>query len=94
MVENRLAVRRVLSQSGIVAAVVSGHAHWNHTSFVDGIPYLTIQGLVETWTTGGIPAGAYGKLSFGPGAQALLVVEGRDPLEVKLALPPPRAPGG
>lgn len=93
MVENRLAVRRVLAQSGIVAAVVTGHAHWNHTSFTDGIPFLTIQGLVETWTTGGTPAGAYGKLSVGPGARAHLVVEGRDPLKADLALPPPRTPG-
>jgi 3',5'-cyclic-AMP phosphodiesterase len=93
MVENRLAVRRVLSQSGVVAAVVTGHAHWNHTSLVDGIPYLTIQGLVETWTTGGAPAAAYGKLSVGPGARAHLVVEGRDPLQAELALPPPRSPG-
>jgi len=93
MAENRLAVRRVLSRSGIVAAVVTGHAHWNHTSVVDGIPYLTIQGLVETWATGGTPAGAYGKLSVGPGPRAHLVVEGRDPLEAELVLPPPRTAG-
>jgi Icc protein len=88
MVESRRAVRRVLSRSGSVAAVVTGHTHWNHTSVVDRIPYLTIQGLVETWTTGGVAAGAYGKLSVGPGACARLVVEGRDPLNVELALPP------
>jgi len=96
MVENRHAVRRVLSRSGAVAAVVTGHAHWNHTSYMDGIPFLTIQGLVETWTTGGTPAGAYGKLSFGPGGRACLVVRGHDPLETELKLPPPptpRAPG-
>jgi len=94
MVENRLAVRRVLSRSSVVAAVVTGHAHWNHTSVVDGIPYLTIQGLVETWTTGGTVAGAYGKLSVGPGPRARLVVEGADPLKADLALPsPPTADG-
>ncbi len=94
MVENRLAVRRILAQSGRVAVVVTGHAHWNHTSIVDGIPYFTIQGLVETWTTGGTAAGAYGKLSVGPGARAHLTVEGRDPLKVDLALPPPTTADG
>jgi len=90
MVENRLAVRRLLSQSGNVAAVVTGHTHWNRSAWVDGIPYLSIQCLVETWTTHGTPAGAYGKLRFTPDGQGSLSVEGHDPLAADLPLPRPR----
>ena len=90
MVENRLALRQVLVQSGKVAAVVTGHTHWNRSTWVDGIPFLSIQGLVETWTTPGTPAGAYGKLWFTPDGQGHLSVEGHDPLAADLPLPRPR----
>jgi 3',5'-cyclic AMP phosphodiesterase CpdA len=89
MVENRIAVRQALMRKGNVAAVVTGHVHWNRIAYMGGIPFLTIQGLVETWTTNGTPAGAYGKLWFGPSGQARLVVEGRDPLVAELKLPCP-----
>jgi 3',5'-cyclic AMP phosphodiesterase CpdA len=92
MVENRSAVRQVLWRSGNVAAVVTGHAHWNRSTRLDGIPFLTIQGLVETWTTRGTPAGAYGKLWFTPVGQGYLRVEGLDPLVAELTLPRPSTP--
>jgi 3',5'-cyclic AMP phosphodiesterase CpdA len=90
MVENRIAVRQLLSRSGNVAAVVTGHTHWNRATWVDGIPFLSIQGLVETWTTHGTPAGAYGRLWFTPDGQGRLSVEGHDPLTAELTLPRPR----
>jgi 3',5'-cyclic-AMP phosphodiesterase len=90
LTENRVEVRQVLAGSRRVAAVLSGHVHWNRTSVVEGTPYFTIQGLVETWTTNGAPAGAYGKLWIEPGGAARLVVEGRDPLVVETA----RVPSG
>ena len=34
-------------QSGKVAAELSGHAHWNHLDLVAGIPYVTLQSLIE-----------------------------------------------
>lgn len=89
MVENRKAVRDLLAQRGNVVAVVTGHVHWNRASCSVGIPFLTIQGLVETWTTGGVPAGAYGKLSFSATRGVELVVEGRDAVTVQLPVPCP-----
>jgi len=75
-----------------VAVVVTGHTHWNRATRVDGIPFLNIQCLVETWTTRGTPAGAFGKLSLSPDGRGSLGVEGHDPLAVELALPRPRTP--
>lgn len=87
-VDNRAAVREVLVQSGKVKAVVTGHVHWNRAACLSGIPFLTIQGLVETWTTGGAPAGSYGKLVIQSG-EVRLAVEGRDPFAVSMPLPCP-----
>jgi Icc protein len=47
LVEQRAEARAILEQSGKVAAVFSGHAHWNHFDLVGGIPYITIQSLIE-----------------------------------------------
>lgn len=46
-VAERRQVRRVLEESGKVRAVFSGHAHWNHLSVIGGIPYVTLQSLIE-----------------------------------------------
>ena len=83
-VDNRTAVREVLTRGGKVAAVVTGHAHWNHARCLGGVPFLTIQSLVETWNTGGEPAGAYGKLWIEPKGHLRLEVMGRDRLDVVL----------
>jgi hypothetical protein len=80
LVDNRVEVRQALEDSARVAAVFCGHVHWNHTSVIGRIPFFTIQGMVETWTTDGAPAGAYGKLRIEPAGIARLEVEGRDPL--------------
>jgi len=46
-VANRREVREVLEHSGKVRAVFNGHAHWNHLDVIHGIPYVTLQSLVE-----------------------------------------------
>ncbi len=46
-VAERRELRRVLEESGKVAAVFNGHAHWNHVDLIRGIPYLTLQSLIE-----------------------------------------------
>jgi len=46
-VANRREVREVLERSGKVKAVFNGHAHWNHLDVVNGIPYVTLQSLIE-----------------------------------------------
>lgn len=85
-VDNRRAVRDVLARSGKVKAVITGHVHWNRAVCLAGIPFFTIQGLVETWTTGDTPAGSYGKLAVGPGGVEL-AVEGHDPFTTRMPVP-------
>ncbi len=46
-VAERRRVRQVLEASGRVRAVLSGHAHWNHLSVINGIAYVTLQSLIE-----------------------------------------------
>ena len=37
----------MIENSGKVRAVFNGHAHWNHLDVVNGIPYVTLQSLIE-----------------------------------------------
>lgn len=46
-VAERRELRRVIEASGKVLAVFNGHAHWNHLDVIAGIPYVTLQSLVE-----------------------------------------------
>jgi 3',5'-cyclic AMP phosphodiesterase CpdA len=46
-VAERKKLRRVLEQSGKVRAVFNGHVHWNHFDVINGIPYFTLQSLIE-----------------------------------------------
>jgi hypothetical protein len=43
----RRALREVIEQSGKVLAVFNGHVHWNHLDIIAGIPYVTLQSLIE-----------------------------------------------
>ena len=43
----RRALRKILEESGKVAAVFNGHVHWNHLDVIRGIPYVTLQSLTE-----------------------------------------------
>jgi 3',5'-cyclic AMP phosphodiesterase CpdA len=47
LVRERAELRRVLAASGKVRAVFNGHVHRNHVDVIDGIPYVTLQSLVE-----------------------------------------------
>ncbi len=46
VVERRPA-REVIEKSGKVLAVFNGHVHWNHLDIIRGIPYVTLQSLIE-----------------------------------------------
>jgi 3',5'-cyclic-AMP phosphodiesterase len=43
----RRALRDVIEKSGKVLAVFNGHVHWNHFDVIAGIPYVTLQSLIE-----------------------------------------------
>jgi len=57
----RRELRRVIEASGKVVAVFNGHAHWNHLDVIRGIPYVTLQSLIENLDTDapGRPAAAF-----------------------------------
>jgi 3',5'-cyclic-AMP phosphodiesterase len=46
-VAERRAARGVIEASGKVACVLNGHVHWNHLDVIGGIPYVTLQSLIE-----------------------------------------------
>jgi 3',5'-cyclic-AMP phosphodiesterase len=47
LVKERAELRRVFEESRRVRAVFNGHLHWNHLDFIAGIPYVTVQSLIE-----------------------------------------------
>lgn len=46
-VAERRAFQRVVSEAPRVVAVFNGHVHWNHFDVISGVPYITLQSLVE-----------------------------------------------
>jgi 3',5'-cyclic AMP phosphodiesterase CpdA len=47
LVKERAELRRSFEESGKVRAVFNGHVHRNHLDVIAGIPYVTIQSLIE-----------------------------------------------
>jgi Icc protein len=47
LVRERRKIRALFEQHGDVRAVFNGHLHWNHLDVVGGLPYVTLQSLVE-----------------------------------------------
>jgi Icc protein len=46
-IAERRKLRAVIEASGKVVAVFNGHVHWNHLDVIAGIPYVTLQSLIE-----------------------------------------------
>ncbi len=46
LVRERRAMRRLFEEHGVLA-VFNGHLHWNHLDVIRGIPYVTLQSLIE-----------------------------------------------
>ena len=47
LAKNRADVRRAIEESGKVRAVFNGHLHRNNLDVIGGIPYVTVQSLIE-----------------------------------------------
>ena len=47
LVQERVELRRIFEESKVVRAVFNGHLHWNHLDVIAGIPYITVQSLIE-----------------------------------------------
>jgi 3',5'-cyclic AMP phosphodiesterase CpdA len=61
LIEERAALRAILRESGKVRAVFNGHVHRNHLGLHDGIPYVTVQSLIENLDDDapGLPSASY-----------------------------------
>lgn len=46
LVRERRAMRRLFQQHGVLV-VFNGHLHWNHLDVIEGVPYVTLQSLIE-----------------------------------------------
>ena len=78
--------RELIERSSKVIACIAGHTHWNARSTIDGVHYITIHSLTESFTTYPHPTGAYGVLSID---ESLTVeVFGRDPALHRLPIKP------
>jgi Icc protein len=66
-VAERRRLRHVLEASGKVVGVFNGHVHWNHFDVIAGIPYVTLQSLVENLDDDapGRPAAAWAECRLG-----------------------------
>jgi 3',5'-cyclic AMP phosphodiesterase CpdA len=62
--QNRTAVRTVLENSGKVVCVISGHVHWHRLDVINGIPYLTMNDLLEAQYSGEPISGTTGNWSL------------------------------
>lgn len=47
LVKERAELRAILEESGKVRVVFNGHVHRNHLDLIRGIPYVTVQSLIE-----------------------------------------------
>jgi Icc protein len=80
LVKERAELRAILEKSGKVKLVINGHVHRNYCDVINGIPYVTIQSLIENLDEDapGRPAAAYGVLTIDE-TRAVMRIGGNDP---------------
>ena len=86
MVE-RPRVRRIIEESKKVIAVFNGHVHWNHFDLCNGIPYITVQSLIENLDDDapGRPAAAHAVCRLSE-RRLVIEIEGNDPARYQIEL--------
>jgi 3',5'-cyclic AMP phosphodiesterase CpdA len=85
LVKNRARVRALFEASGRTLLVLNGHLHWNHFDLIGGIPYVTVQSLVENVEDDapGVAAAAHAVVRIGP-RRIRIEVEGAQPVRYQL----------
>ena len=80
LVKERVELRQILEESGKVRAVFNGHVHRNHLDVIRGIPYVTIQSLIENLDEDapGRPAAAHALVTITE-SRIVVRVHGNDP---------------
>lgn len=84
-VKERAELRRILEASGKVRAVFNGHVHRNHFDVIRGIPYVTVQSLIENLDEDapGRPAATYAVATITQ-ARITIRVRGNDPARYQI----------
>lgn len=77
-------VHEIISQAGNVAACIAGHVHWNNVTRIDGIPYLSLQSLTESYTTQGSASGGWSVIELD--RRLRWRCEGDDPIDLTVEL--------
>ena len=87
-VVERRPLRDVIESSGKVLAVFNGHVHWNHLDIIAGIPYITLQSLIENLDDDapGRAAAAYAVCDLDE-RRLVVTVHGTEMLRYQLELP-------
>lgn len=78
--------RNLLTESDAVVLSVAGHTHWNTVNTIDGVHFITVQSLSESYNTHPAPALAWATIILGE--TLLIEVHGND--RIKLELVPRR----
>ncbi|EYF01505.1 metallophosphoesterase family protein [Chondromyces apiculatus] len=78
LVKERRELRALFRQHD-VRAVFNGHLHWNHLDVIEGIPYVTLQSLIENVDEDapGRPAAAHAVVRLTP-ARVVVEIEGAE----------------
>jgi 3',5'-cyclic AMP phosphodiesterase CpdA len=89
LVQERAALRQILRDSGVVRAVFNGHLHRNHLDVIDGIPYITVQSLIENLDDDapGRPASACALVTLDE-RRLVVRVQGNDPARYQIERSP------
>ena len=80
LVKQRKRLRSLFERHGQVVAVLNGHLHWNHLDIIAGIPYVTLQSLIENVDDDapGTPAAAHALVRVSP-RRIVIEVAGAQP---------------
>jgi 3',5'-cyclic AMP phosphodiesterase CpdA len=86
-VVERRRLRRIIEASGKVIAVFNGHLHWNHFDLCGGIPYVTVQSLIENLDDDapGRPAAAHAVCHLSD-KRLIVEVSGNDPARYQIEI--------
>ena len=89
LVKERAELRRILREDGQgrVRAVFNGHLHWNHLDVIGGLPYVTVQSLIENLDDDapGRPAAAHAVCRLND-KRLVVEIEGNDPARYQIEL--------
>lgn len=81
-------IRELLEKTEQVALCVNGHAHWNAYHTIDGIHYISVPSLTESFATYPDPNSAWSLLTL-DGPDLTLKVFGKTPIEYSFPVKQP-----